>query len=99
VLRSFRKRAAEGEALRRVKAWTRERFALAPDTAIMVSELACGLPGCPPVETVVAFWTAADRRHQFKVFKPLADVAEDDLPPSWMRDRLVADETFGCECC
>ena len=51
------------------RAWTRARFALPEDAVILVSEIACGLPGCPPLETVVAFWTD-DRRHRFKLFKP-----------------------------
>ena len=56
---------------------------------VMVAEVACGLPGCPPLETVVAFWTADDRRHQFKLFKPVAEVVSDDLPFAWLKDALV----------
>ena len=41
----------------------------------MVSELPCSDPGCPPVETHVVFWTQAGRQ-QFKVFKPLAEIAQ-----------------------
>jgi hypothetical protein len=26
-------------------------------------------------------------------------VAEDDLPPSWMKNALIVVEGFGCECC
>ena len=62
----------------RVRTWTREHFNLADDETIMVSELPCSDPGCPPVETHVVFWTQAGRQH-FKVFKPLAEVAADDL--------------------
>ena len=87
------------QALRRVKDWTRERFGLAEDVTILVTEIACAVPGCPPVDTVVAFWTEDDRRHHFRVFKPAAEVVEDDLPPRWMRDRLIEDEVFGCPCC
>ncbi|MDK1492612.1 hypothetical protein QN219_21530 [Sinorhizobium sp. 7-81] len=83
-------------AVRQVKVWTRERFALADDVAIMVSEIACGLPGCPPLETVVAFWTAPDRRHQFKVFKRAVEVREDDLPPSWMKNAIISDDDASC---
>jgi len=68
-------RSAEQE---RVLAWTRERFKLDEDESIMVSQLPCSDPGCPPVETHVVFWTQAGRQH-FKVFKPLAEVAADDL--------------------
>ena len=39
-----------------MREWTRERFRLAADAIILVSEIACGLPGCPPLETVVVFW-------------------------------------------
>lgn len=93
------KKSPDREALRQVKAWTRARFSLADDATIMVSELACTIPGCPPIETVVAFWTASDRRHHFKVFKPVVDVTEDDLPPSWMKNALLYDAMLGCECC
>ena len=99
MLGFVKKGAAQREALRRVKAWTRERFRLSDDAAILVTEVACGLPGCPPLETVVAFWTEGDKRHHFKVFKPVAEVTEEDLPPSWMKNALIADEMLGCECC
>ena len=86
-------------ALDRVREWTRARFALPDEAAIIVAEVACGLPGCPPVETVVAFWSPGDTRHQFKVFKPVRDVVEDDLPFAWLKEALVAFDGIGCDCC
>ena len=74
------------------------RFRLASDTAILVAEVACAVPGCPPIETVIAFWSD-ERRHHFKVFKPVADVADDDLPPWWMKRALAVSDDFQCECC
>jgi nitrate reductase molybdenum cofactor assembly chaperone NarJ/NarW len=62
----------------RVRTWTREHFNLGEEETIMVSELPCSDPGCPPVETNVVFWSQAGRR-QFKVYKPLAEVVPDDL--------------------
>jgi hypothetical protein len=85
-------------ALDRVREWTRARFALAEDETIMVSEIACAVPGCPPIETYVVFWTAAGRHH-FKIFKPLAEVAEDDLPPAFMKNALVALDGEELACC
>jgi nitrate reductase delta subunit len=85
----FRRAPSHVEALDRVRAWTRERFKLAETSPVMAAEVACGLPGCPPLETVVAFWTEDDRRHQFKLFKPVAEVVYDDLPFAWLRDSLV----------
>jgi hypothetical protein len=99
MLRSRKKRPEHLQAIDRVKAWTRERFKLAPDAAIMVAEVSCSLPGCPPLETVVAFWTGSEQRHQFKLFKPVTEVALDDLPPTWMKNALVATEGEGYECC
>jgi len=75
----FAKKDQQNSALtERVRGWTRQRFELADDETVMVSEIACRVPGCPPIETHVVFWTAAGRHH-FKVFKPLAAVSEDGL--------------------
>ena len=98
MLRFFEKRPEHVAALDRVRAWTRERFRLAADAAILVSEVSCVLPGCPPRETVVAFWTAAGRHH-FKVFKPVEEVAPDDLPPAFMKNSLVEIDGIDCACC
>jgi hypothetical protein len=82
----------------RVKAWTRERFKLPQDAAISVSELACGLPGCAPLETVVLFWVA-EQAYRIKVFKPLEEVGAEDLPPAWFRDALAVGDGSDCGCC
>ena len=97
MMRSFR-RGADGAATDRVRVWTRERFTLADHEAVMVSEVACGVPGCPPVETHVVFWTPAGRHH-FRVFKPLGDVVEEDLPPAFMKNALTWVEGAECSCC
>jgi len=99
MLRSFHKRPEYLQALDRVKEWTRERFKLADDVPVLVAEIACGLPGCPPLETVVVFWTEGDRRHQFKLFKPVRAVVAEDLPPAWMKNALIAWNGMGLECC
>ena len=90
--------AENSAAVDRVRDWTRARFKLADDETVMVSQIACGVPGCPPLETHVVFWSEAGRHH-FKVFKPLAQVSEDDLPPAFMKNALVALDGFACDCC
>jgi hypothetical protein len=94
-----RKPPGHAAAADRVRGWTRERFALPEDAAIMVAEVSCTVPGCPPLETVVAFWTGNDTRHHFKVFKPVDEVVVDDLPPAWLKNALADIEGIGCECC
>jgi nitrate reductase delta subunit len=97
-MRSLRRSADESAASERVRAWTRTRFALGEDETVMVSEIACTVPGCPPIETHVAFWTAAGRHH-FQVFKPLAEVVENDVPPTFMKNALTWVEGIECSCC
>ena len=82
-----------------MKAWTRERFGLAEAAPVQVSENACSTPGYPPRQTNVAFWTAGEKRQEFTVFKPAAEVRLEDLPPSWMKDALVSSQEPGCSCC
>ena len=93
-----RKSPDRNAATDRVRDWTRARFKLADDETIMISEIACAVPGCPPIETHIVFWTALGRHH-FKIFKPLADVTEDDLPLAFMKNALVARDGEECDCC
>jgi len=92
-------RADRVAAIDRLRAWTRAHFRLGGHASIMVSEVACGLPGCPPIETVVVFWSEDETRHQFKLFKPVGEVVADDLPPAWLKPALAVDENAGFECC
>jgi hypothetical protein len=97
-MRSFAKNdPSHTAALDRVREWVRERFALG-DAAILVAEVACAVPGCPPVESVIAFWSE-ERRHHFKVFKPIGEVTPDDLPPRWYKAALAVPDDFECSCC
>lgn len=99
---TFAPNPQQDAALARVEAWVRERFRLPAGTAVLVTELACALPGCPPLETVIAFWTGSDSdalRHHHKVFKPVQQVSEDDLPPWWMKDALAVPPDWACSCC
>src|SRR6201999_2375816 len=52
-----------------IQAWTRKRFGLEATAAILVAEVRCRVPLCPPLETAVAFWTADGARHQFRLYK------------------------------
>jgi hypothetical protein len=75
-LRSDERRAA---AIRALKATARTLFEAAGDDAVVVNELSCTEPGCPPVETVVALLRAGSEPRQVKVHKPAVEVTEDDL--------------------
>jgi hypothetical protein len=71
---------------------------------VMVTELVCALPGCPPLETVITFWLDSSnggepQRHHYKVFKPVQQVTIADLPPWWMKDALASPPDWVCACC
>lgn len=94
-----RKGAIHLSAVEVLKDWTRGRFALGEKDTVMVSEVACTLPGFPPLETVVGFWTDGGVRHHFKVFKPVEDVVAADLPPAWLKGSLALSAGIECSCC
>ena len=84
------------DAAAQVKQWTRARFG---DVTVLVSEVESVTPGFPPLATVIAFWTAERRHYHLRVFKPLEQVSEDDLPPAWYREALAVSPGVDCGCC
>lgn len=76
----------------RIKQWAAAR--LAPDTeqTIVVTELACSEPGCPPVETVIGLLRPGEQI-QHKIHKPIAEVTEADVADAIGR-RDPADRSF-----
>ena len=100
TMRGFPKKGADHlPALDRIADQTRKRFKLGQEAVVLVAELACTLPGCPPLDTVVVFWTPDGVRHRFKIFKPVAQVTEEDLPYDWLMRSLAAPERFDDDCC
>jgi hypothetical protein len=91
--------AEQQQALERIAALTRERFKLGAEAVVLVTELACTLPGCPPIDTVVVFWTPQGVRHRFKIFKPALRVTEEDLPYAWLMRSLSVPQGFDEDCC
>mmetsp|Transcript_18226 Transcript_18226/g.46994 ORF Transcript_18226/g.46994 Transcript_18226/m.46994 type:complete len:101 (-) Transcript_18226:181-483(-) len=48
------------------------------DVAVMVNQIECKEPGCPPIETVVSLLEEGAPKI-FKVFKPVSEVTDEDL--------------------
>ncbi len=90
---------SRADAASAVKAWTRERFRLRDGDTVFVSELEGGPPGFPPLRTVVSFWMAECGHYHFTVFKPLEEVSENDIPPSWFLGALAVEAGVQCGCC
>lgn len=56
-----------------------EILAVPEGAAIMVTELQCTEPGCPPLETVIAILTGANKNRQYKIHKPACEVRREDI--------------------
>jgi hypothetical protein len=70
---------AAGRRTAEIKEWVLEVFRLPADVAVMVTELRCQEPGCPPLETVVAILDTPGQPRQFAIHKALAEVTFADL--------------------
>ena len=102
-------RFARLDAVAKVKDWTRERFALGEAEIVMVSEVASKLPGYPPLQTAVSFWTRGSptgwgdpedrQRHHFTVFKRVEEIEASDIPPAFMKSVLALSDGVACACC
>lgn len=63
----------------RIKDWVREKFALGESAFVMVTELRCSEPGCPPLETIIAILDAPGSKRQYKLHKAAGEVDIDDI--------------------
>ena len=75
----------------RIKAWTETALAGGPfkeDVTLMVAELECHEPGCPPIETVVSLLDEANPQ-KIKIVKAMRDVQQEDI--SFAVERLKAE--------
>lgn len=62
-----------------IKEWVRRWLSLNESTTVIVTELRCTEPGCPPLETVIAVLTAPGSTRQFKLHKSVAEVKAEDI--------------------
>ena len=73
------KRKNNSQATQQVKAWALDVLQLGEDTSLMVTELRCTEPGCPPIETVIALLKPSHPTQQYKIHKPVADITLNDV--------------------
>lgn len=98
-LRGARQSPEHLRAVELVQSWTRNRFSLPSEAPVLVSQLTCTNEGCPPLQTVVAFWTDTGDRHHFKVLKPIEAIAFADIPLAWLDDTLFNAGSSGMAGC
>ena len=97
MLGSPKATAEDLAAVNNIQVWTRQRFRLAPDAAVLVCEVTCRLPLCPPKETAIAYWSADEKRHQFRLYKPMRQVRYEDI--GWLFASPESHDGSAWECC
>jgi hypothetical protein len=70
---------AQAAAVRQIKAWARELLDPGESATILVSELRCSEPGCPPVETVIALLREGKGGENYKIHRPALEIQRDDV--------------------
>ncbi len=84
------------EDLSRIEVLIRERFRIPESEIVLVSQDPGTKPGFPPQETNVIFWKN-EKRYRLKIFTPVADVMDNDLPISWLLPSL--EDNGEGDCC
>lgn len=96
MFRRLAGRAENAAELERVERLVRERFSLQPQCLVLVSDEEIRATGFPPRNTLIRFWDEAGERYRLRVFKPVAEVAPQDLPVAWLMNAFVDDGEPDC---
>jgi hypothetical protein len=81
MLDALRKNSSQAALIRQIKSWV-EKHPSTQGCTILVTELKCTEPGCPPVETVIALLPETNsgmRKRQIKIHKPISEVSEGEV--------------------
>ncbi|MCQ4084464.1 hypothetical protein NGB36_28790 [Streptomyces sp. RB6PN25] len=64
-----------------LKGSVRRLLGLDDDTAVVIRQLACAEPGCPPLGTVIAVLPMDGPARRWTLHRPADAITEDDLRP------------------
>lgn len=86
-------RSSSANASRTIKGWVSSALRLSEDHTLLVTELKCTEPDCPPIETVVAVLGPGGQQHQAKVHLAINEITrEEALKLALDLQRLMAGE-------
>lgn len=78
------------QKIKNIKSWAIHTLRLHSDVNLLVTELRCTEPGCPPLETVIAVLHPDGTKKQYKI-----DHAIDDLTQSIVMATLLTHSNEG----
>jgi len=65
--------------LDQIRYWTRQNLGFAPNVPIVVKEVPCVKPGCPPIETALMAFLKGEPPRYYKIQKTINEVTFDDV--------------------
>lgn len=65
--------------LEQIRYWLRQNFLYPRDIPIVIKEVPCGKPGCPPIETAIIVVLRGEPPQVFKVQRPIDEVSFDHI--------------------
>ncbi len=86
------KRTIPADQADRIKAWAGTVFHLNDETTVMVTELECREPGCPPIETVIALLKGPGDTQQYKIHKTADEIRLSDVEKLAVREESHHDQ-------
>ena len=66
-------------ALEQIRYWMRQNFSFSNDTPILIKEVPCAKPGCPPIETAIVAIVKNAPPRNFKVQRPINEITFDHV--------------------
>ena len=66
-------------ALEQIRYWMRQNFSFSQDTPILIKEVPCAKPGCPPIETAIVAIVKNAPPRNFKVQRPINEITFDHV--------------------
>ena len=84
---------SNGQKIKEIKQWVQASLALPPETTILITELTCTEPGCPPLETVIALLRGPGDNVQQKIHRSIAEVTKDEIETLCTRFPVVTNAT------
>jgi hypothetical protein len=75
----FQRKANDAPVRQKVRDWALEILPGEPKATLTISEIDCGDPACPGLETIILVMREGEATQAVKVRKPLEDITEADL--------------------
>jgi hypothetical protein len=70
---------ADPARVAQIKRWVVDAFGLDDSAHVMITELRCLEPDCPPIETVIAIMGGPNARRQFKLHSTIAEITHEQI--------------------